>query len=80
VRVTIFPVMVCLPTTVNPSLTSTCRALAKVRPTTSGIVIMGGVLEADALGVGLAVWVLARDAEGELAEDADRELAGAGEG
>jgi hypothetical protein len=41
---------------------------------------MGGVLEADALTVGLAVWVLARDAEGELAGDADRELAGAGVG
>jgi hypothetical protein len=38
------------------------------------------VLEADALTVGLAVWVLARVAEGELAGDADRELAGEGEG
>jgi len=48
-------------------------------PTTSGIGTTGGVLEAVALAVGVALAVLTGEGEGELAGAAERELAGAAE-
>ena len=79
VRVTMFPARVCLPLTVNPSLSSASRALAKVRPATAGTATTGGVLEAVALTVGVAPAALAGEPAGEPAGDAERELAGAAE-
>src|ERR1700733_1440846 len=70
VRVTTCPVRECLPVTVNPRLSSTCVALAKRSPTTSGIATTAGVLEGGGFTVGLAV----RAPVG----DAGRELAGTG--
>ena len=69
VRVTTCPTRVCLPTTVNPSLTSSSRALVKVIPTTSGTGTRGGALEAGGLTEGLAVWLADGGAVVEAAVD-----------
>jgi hypothetical protein len=71
VPVTICPRRVCLPTTMNPSLASSSRALMKRMPTTSGTGTRAGVLEAGGVDEGLAV----RDAGEETAADGTVELA-----
>src|ERR1700722_3038861 len=80
VRVTTCPTRVWSRRTLNPSLWSSARASAKVRPTTSGMGTTGGALVAGALGVGLAlrvgVGVLVGDAARELAGGAGREPVG----
>src|ERR1700733_2989935 len=75
VRVTTCPARECLPVTVNPRLSSTCVALAKRRPTTSGIATAGEVLGVGARTVGVAVGAPVGDAGRELAGDAVRGLA-----
>jgi hypothetical protein len=80
VRVTICPRRVCLPSTLNPSLTSSSRALIKGMPTTSGTGTRSGVLESWGVDEGLAGAVdeglAVRDAGKEAAEDGTVELAG----
>ena len=80
VRVTTCPRRVCLPTTVNPSLTSSSRALMKVIPTTSGTGSRGGP-EEDALAVGRPGGGAALEPAGaagrELAAPAGSDVAGA---
>ena len=76
VRVTTCPTRVCLPTTLNPSLMSSSRALAKVIPTTSGTGTRGGALEAGGLAEELAVGPPDEGAAVEATGDAGRELAG----
>jgi hypothetical protein len=75
VRLTTCPTRMCLPTTVNPSLTSSSRALVNVIPTTSGTGTRGG-----ALAGGLAVGLADGGAAVEVAGDVGRELARVTEG
>ena len=60
----------------NPSLSSSCRALVKVIPTTSGSATVAGVAEAVGLPVGLTAAVLAGGAEREVAGDNGRDAVG----
>jgi hypothetical protein len=72
VLTTLSPGGVCVPATVNPSLSSSRRAWGKFMPITSGTGTRGGVLEAG----GLAVGVLAGEGDGEPAGGEDAALAG----
>ena len=76
VRVTSCPTRVCLPTTLNPSPTSSSRALVKVIPTTSGTGTRGGALEAGGLAGRLAEGLPGGGTAVEATGDAGRELAG----
>jgi hypothetical protein len=84
VLTTFTPGGVCVPTTVNPSLSSSRFAWGKFMPITSGIGTRGGVLDAAVLAavlaagpaVGAAVGALAGEVAGEPASEAERDPAG----
>jgi hypothetical protein len=76
VLTTFTPGGVCVPTTVNPSLSSSRFAWGKFMPITSGIGTRGGVLDAAVLAAGPAVGALAGEVAGEPASEAERDPAG----